>query len=294
VLIGVLLISLIPLTGGVSPENVSLSTRANELLLTLDRLANYTHEVGCDSSEAEVLRERAWKLYRAGEYNESVREALKAMKLYHSTVSLCQSEEEPSVEKTNWSSIARVELAIAENVLEYARELIDSGELGGEELMEIEAEYNQTLSAYNAVKTSLEENDTQDIGHKVAFLQSSRRELEQAVNQAVKNSVRKNAEVFGRTQLQKINLLISSGFNSTELLSLRDELENAIKSGDSGEILRLLRKASRIMMEMEKRGKLRGVTHTTPERPSSHGNSMENSTSTSSKRNHRGSTGDRK
>ncbi len=293
-LIGMLLISLIPPIGGVSPENVSLSTRANELLLTLDRLANYTHGLGCDSSEADVLRERAWQLYRAGEYNESVREALRAMKLYHSTVSLCQSEEEPSVEKTNWSSIARVELAITENVLEYARKLIDSGELSGEELREIEAEYNQTLFAYNAVRTSLEENDTQDIAHKVAFLQSSRRELEQAINQAVKNSVRKNAEVLGRTQLQKINLLISSGFNLTELLSLRDELEKAIKSGDSGEILRLLRKVSRIMMEMEKRGELRDVAHTPPERPSSPESSMENSTSTSSKRSHGGGTGDRK
>jgi hypothetical protein len=284
VVIGMLLISLIPTTGGVSPETVSESAHANGLLLALDRLANYTQGAGCTSSEANALRERAWELYRAGKYNESIKEALKAMKLYHSAILLCQKGGEGSVEKTDWISIAKAEVAITANVLEYARKLIESGKLSEKELRELKAEYNQTLSAYNAVRLSLEENNTQDIAHKVAFLQTSRKKLEATVKLAVQNSVRVNAKLLGQAQLRKIDKLIARGANSTEVLVLRSELENAIKSGNSGEILRLPRKVPKVLEELERRGKPREIIHTTPGHPSFPGSSIEGSPSTPPKK----------
>ncbi|AHL22151.1 hypothetical protein [Thermococcus nautili] len=293
-IIGILLVSLVPAVGGVSSETVSASTRANGLLLALDRLANYTHSVNCTSEQADALREKAWGLYRDGKYNESVKEALKAMNLYHSAITFCRFGGEELTEKTDWISIAKTEVAIAGNVLEYARKLIESGELSGEELRELEAEYNQTLWVYEGLKKSLEENDTQDIVHKVAFLQTSRLKLEEALNLAVRNSVTMKARLMGQAQLRRIDALIKGGANATELLTIRAELENAIKSGNSEEVLRLLKEIPRILVELERRGKIRGITHTTPGHPSFPGSSTEGSPSTPPKKTPGEGSGDKR
>ncbi|WP_297515367.1 hypothetical protein [Thermococcus sp.] len=274
-IIGILLVSLVPAVGGVSSETVFASTRANGLLLALDRLANYTHSINCTSEQADALREKAWELYRAEKYNETIKEAILAMHLYRMAIKVCQVGGEELAEKTDWISIAETEVAIAGNVLEYARKLIESGELSGEELRELEAEYNQTLWVYEGLKESLEENDTQDIVHKVAFLRTSRLKLEKALNKVVHNSVRAKAKLLGQAQLRRIDELIEMGANATELLILRAELENAIKNGNSEEVLRLLGEIPKVLVELERRGKIRGITHTIPGRPSFPGSSVE-------------------
>lgn len=259
-LILVMLISTIPQTGGVSSETASASERANGLLMALERLANYTHQIGCISDEADALLERAKELYWAGQYNESINEALQAMRLYRSALKACGGERSDSESGgTNWVSVAESEVEVTANVLEYARKLIESGELSGEDLKNLEAWYNQTLFAYNAVKTSLEKNDTQDIVHKIAFLVTSREKLEKAINLAVKGAVERKAKLLGDAQLRRIDMLIERGANTTELLTLKVELEEAIKSGDTGEILRILKEVPRIMRELKQKGGIGGA-----------------------------------
>ncbi|NJE55371.1 hypothetical protein [Thermococcus sp. 21S9] len=275
-IIGILLVSLVPAVGGVSSETVSTSTRANGLLLALDRLANYTHSLNCTSEQADALREKAWELYRAGNYNESAEEALKAMGLYRSALEYCKTTGEENMTQ-DWVSVAETELGITSNVLEYARKLLESNELSEEDRARVEAEYNQTLLAYNAVKIALENNDTQDLPHKVAFLQTSRERLEEAINLAVQNSVRERAELMGRAQLRRIDRLMAMGVNSTELLTLRAELENAINSGDSEKVLQLLKEITRVLADMGRSGKIGEIVHTTPGHPSFPGSSEEGS-----------------
>lgn len=259
-LILMMLISTIPQTGGVSPETVSASERANGLLMALERLANYTHQIGCNFNEADALLERAKELYWAGQYNESINEALQAMRLYRSALKACGGERSDSESGgTNWVSVAESEVEVTANVLEYARKLIESGELSGEDLKNLGAWYNQTLFAYNAVKTSLEKNDTQDIVHKVAFLRTSREKLEKAINLAVKGAVERKAKLLGDAQLRRIDMLIERGANTTELLTLKAELEEAIKSGDTGEILRIIKEVPGIMRELKQKGGIGGA-----------------------------------
>ncbi|WP_297063484.1 hypothetical protein [Thermococcus sp.] len=282
VIAGMLLLSLIPHSDGVSPGSISASTKARGLLLTLDRLANYTKEIGCNSTDADAVRMKAWELYKAGSYNESIKETLKAMELYYSALAKCQQPQQKEYTGSLLSN-ARVELSIAQSALEYAKRLIESGDITGENLKELELAYNQTLFAYNAVRTALGENDTEDLAHRIALLHTSREKLENVLNNVVQNTVRTKAEFFGEIQLRRLDRLIEKT-NSTELLLLRAELDRALKSGNSDEILKLLKEVPRVLREMERKGKLREITHTIPGHPSFPGSSIESSSNTTSKK----------
>lgn len=249
-IIGILLVSLVPTVGGVSSETVSASTRANGLLLALDRLANYTHSVNCTSEQADALREKAWELYRAGNYNESADEALKAMDLYRSALEYCKTTGTTGEENMtqDWVSVAETELAITANVLEYAKKLIDSGELSGKDLGSVEVEYNQTLKVYEGLKKSLAENDTQDLPHKVAFLRTSREGLERAIKLAVGDSLRKTAPKMAEIQLRMLDELVERGrLNETEAITLKEQILEAIQTGNSGEVLKVLRDVNKVL-----------------------------------------------
>lgn len=246
-IIGILLVSLVPAVGGVSSETVSASTRANGLLLALDRLANYTHSVNCTSEQADALREKAWELYRAGNYNESAEEALRAMDLYRSALEYCKTAGEENMTQ-DWVSVAETELAITANVLEYAKKLIDSGELSGRDLESVEVEYNQTLKVYEGLKESLAENDTQDLPHKVAFLRTSREGLERAIKLAVGDSLRKTAPKMAEIQLRMLDELVERGrLNETEAITLKEQILEAIQTGNSGEVLKVLRDVDKVL-----------------------------------------------
>jgi len=266
-LILMLILSPLPSTGGVSSKAVSTSDRARGLLVALDRLANYTETLGCRSEGAYSLRERAWNLYEAGEYNESIKKALTAMRLYRSALLACKREMNETSEN-NWVAVARVEIAITTNVLEYARKLMESGNLTEGQIKLLKAEYNQTLLAYRAVELSLERNDTRDISHKVAFLRASRRRLEATMKLIILNSIKVNARRLGIIQLHRINRIIGSGANSTEILLLRAKLEEAIKAGRDDEILEILRMIPKVVGKRTKKGKMKDITHTPPGHPS--------------------------
>jgi len=243
-IIGILLVSLVPAAGGVSSETASASTRAHELLIALDRLASYVNETGCGSGEADALREKAWELYRAGDYNRSAEEALKAMDLYRSALEHC-APGGGSSGTNEWVSVAETELAITANVLEYAKKLIDSGELSGKDLEDVKVEYSQTLQVYEGLKESLAENDTRDLPRKVAFLRTSREELERAIELAVGHSLRKTAPKMAEVQLRMLDELVKRGrLNATEALVLKERILRAVTAGSPDEILKVLRDVS--------------------------------------------------
>jgi len=278
-LIGILLVSLVAVhqAGGASSETISDSARAKGLLLALDRLANYTHIVNCTSPDGDALRERAWELFREGDYNESIEMALKAMDAYRFALEFCGTGNQSNVSEESFELIAeaRVELGITETVLEYARSLMESGELVGDNLKLVESHYNRTLKIYEKLREALERNDTRDLRRDIALLRSSRERLEEAIDTAVMESIREKARIMGEVQLRRIDMLMGMGFNSTELLKLRADLEEAIREGDSERVLEILQEITRVLFEGGPCKIGWNITHTMPGRPSFPGNPAE-------------------
>lgn len=281
IIVALLLLALVPYSSAASPgsgsnqerinqQNVS-QTKALELLKLLDRLANYTatrisngtpQEILSLYNQALDLKNRAWGLYENGSYDKAVQVALVSMHLYRDVLSALKPS---SVNQTNQTDFelrqrAYVEIGITQQVLDYARSVMEELEMEGVNATGLKETYMETLNVLNAVRDDLKAGNYAALNRDLERLVSLRERLNEEIDVSMKLMVSRESKKLVEKQLRALGILMkhlsrlntsnSSILEQVEMLeSMELQLQQALEENNTQMALELLKS---LRVEVEK------------------------------------------
>lgn len=263
----------------VGNETNSTANSTFGLLKVVDRLANYTAQLINTSNvsnetlavynRANELREKAWEAYRSGNHTETVRYATEAMRLYREVIMALKHSETtgedgkeipPGMEMWKLQNAVRVQLEMALRELKYAELIMNRTNVTPEFL----AAYNQTKTLVEKVKDDMASGNFTLLKEDFPKLVKARAELHRQIVlttsktfkvQAVK-AVGRQLKALDELMPKLVRVSMNVGGNLTkeleELKTLRDELRQAMTSGDHEKVVELLREIHKKLLEIKK------------------------------------------
>ncbi|WP_157255234.1 hypothetical protein [Palaeococcus ferrophilus] len=218
--------------------NVTLQERAYNMLIILERVANYTtilidnsgtvdNETLSLYAQAENLRGSAWAAYNAGNYSEAITAAMSAMETYElvierMTPSSGMQQMNPSANMNSqalyWASI---ELQRAKEYLAYAAEIIDEASGLGIDTSQASELYDQTVEAYTRVEVDIKNGDVSNLRNDMRVAENLRMRLEMAVEGLVRGILSANAGDIAETFTKKLEVELN---RTAELMTLMESV----------------------------------------------------------------------
>ncbi len=279
VIITLLLLALIPYSSAadssrgsnqvsINQQNAS-QTKALELLKLLDRLANYTAKKISNETPREILdlyrqaldlRNRAWGLYENGSYDRAVEMTLFSMHLYRDVLSALKSSPVNQTGDFELRQRAYIEMGITQQVLEYARSVMEELEREGINATGLRESYRETLNVLNIVRSDLKAGNYTALSEDLKRLVSLRERLNEEIDVSMKLMVEKKSKKLIEKQLKALdrfmkhlshlNVTNSSVTEQVKMLeSMELQLQRALEENNTQMALELLKS---LRVEVEK------------------------------------------
>ncbi|MBP1912651.1 hypothetical protein [Thermococcus stetteri] len=250
------------------------------LLKVVDRLANYTAQLINTSNvsnetlaiynKANELREKAWEAYNSGNQTVAVKYAVGAMHLYREVIMAVKhgeiaeegrgKETPPGMARWKLQNAVRVELEMARNELRYAELIMNRTNVTPEFVLA----YNRTKSLVEKVKGDLASGNFTLLKEDFPKLVQARAELHRQIILTTSKTFKVQVVMAVGRQLMVLDELIPRLTNISrevdsnltkeieELKVLREELRQAMISGDREKVVEILREIHEKILEIRK------------------------------------------
>ncbi len=268
------------MTNTTNTTNMS-GVQAYNLLVILDKVANYTASLMAELnasnvtisnytldlySQAEAARARAWELYNAGNYSESINASMNALYLYKEVIEELteyyeeHKEKEMEEEHEYYETImdAREELHRAAEYFPYVEKVIEEAKVEGLNVTYVMELYNETKAAYMVVAQDLAGGNITALKADLEYAEELMDRLEDAVEELQEQIVTAKADEISQAFMEKLQeqmrlmqklmaMLGNSTINATylqenlmELQTMYEGFNALVESGQYEEALDML------------------------------------------------------
>ncbi|WP_193432408.1 hypothetical protein [Thermococcus sp. 5-4] len=216
----------VDVTNITNETNIS-AIQAYNLLVIVDKVANYTACLIAELNEsnvtisnytldlysrAEEMRARAWELYNAGNYSDSINASMEALCLYREVIEdiidhYGEHEEKKMEEEHEYYETimeAREELHRAEEYFPYVEKVIAEAKAEGLNVTSVMELYNETKAAYMVVAQDLDSGNVTSLRSDLEYAEELMDKLEDAVEELSERIVFARAEEISRTFMEKL------------------------------------------------------------------------------------------
>ncbi|NJE31053.1 hypothetical protein E3E38_08355 [Thermococcus sp. 18S1] len=215
------------MTNVTNTTNTSLQTSAYNLLVILDKVANYTAgliaELNASNitisnytldlySQAEATRAQAWELYNAGNYSESINASMNALYLYKEVIEeltdYYEEHKEKKMEEEHeyYETImdAKEELHRAAEYFPYVEKVIAEAQSEGLNVTYVVELYNETKAAYMVVAQDLASGNITALNVDLEYAEELMDKLEDAVEDLSEGIVDAKADEISHAFMEKL------------------------------------------------------------------------------------------
>ncbi|WP_456368192.1 hypothetical protein [Thermococcus sp.] len=270
------------------------TARVVGLLKVVDRLSNYTQALINGSAnvsnetlvmyqKANELRKRAWEAYNAGNYSIAAGYAISAMRLYKRVIMTLNKERREEIEvaggelqgKWKLRNMARIQLQMAVQELRYAEIIMRRMNVTPEF---VEA-YKQTKEMVEKVRQDLVSGNFTLLREDLPKLIQARTELHRQILLSTSREFKVRAFKAVRKQIRIFDVLLPKllvmnvTLNGTlsddirELMSIREELQKAMKEGNVDKVVELLKELHEKLREIKRKIRMERKLGVLPKRP---------------------------
>ncbi|NJE06139.1 hypothetical protein E3E36_08300 [Thermococcus sp. M36] len=215
------------MTNSTNTTNTTLQTMAYNILVIVDRAANYTEGLmdELNTSDitipnetlslylgAEELRARAWELYNSGNYSESINASMSALYLYKEVVEELTDyyeghNEKKAEDKDEYHELvldAKEELHRAAEYFPYVEKVLDEARSEGLNVTQVEELYNATKEAYKVVAQDIANGNFTALKSDLEYAEELMDRLEDAVEKLQEQIVTAKADEISQAFMEKL------------------------------------------------------------------------------------------
>ena len=215
------------MTNVTNTTNTSLQTSAYNLLVILDKVANYSAGLIAELNasnvtisnytldlyyQAEATRAQAWELYNAGNYSESINASMNALYLYKEVIEeltdYYEEHKEKKMEEEHdyYETImdAKEELHRAAEYFPYVEKVIEEAKAEGLNVTYVMELYNETKAAYMVVAQDLAGGNITALKADLEYAEELMDRLEDAVEELQEQIVTAKADEISQAFMEKL------------------------------------------------------------------------------------------